>query len=464
MAYTGSSVVDYLKSTGKDSSFASRKLLAEQMGIPNYSGTSTQNTQFLNSLRNLLTKPEGAPKAVTRSLTPVIQAPTAPIAPTGTREMPPQTPIQQPATPTPQQAPQSTIQQTIAAMLKAAQGAGNEDLQAKRNAIIQARFNAQRQATPEELRILSPQQQASLRGLDVSGLEEQLGGVSAALKGREAKTAAQLEAGKTALSFLQPKEVGGNLLQLDPETGEYKTVYQGTPKEDLPPSAKEYEYAKKNGFVGSYNDYQNMDANRRRSISNTYVSNSGLNSKTATRVQTIAGQFDNEAVVKNFNVAAEGKEFADSLSDKTQNPADDQGLIYALAKALDPGSVVREGEYATAQKYSQSWIKAYGKGVEQAINGTGFLSEEARRNIKKTIASKFAASKKNYDNIYSEYGRRINKETGQDDGTDYLTNYGKAFQSSSESSKGFSVTTPDGKLHSFPSQAALDSFKKAAKL
>lgn len=51
MAYTGVSIVDYLKSVGQDSSMNARKKLAQQYGVANYSGTATQNTQLLKILR-----------------------------------------------------------------------------------------------------------------------------------------------------------------------------------------------------------------------------------------------------------------------------------------------------------------------------------------------------------------------------------------------------------------------------
>ena len=142
-------------------------------------------------------------------------------------------------------------------------------------------------------------------------------------------------------------------------------------------------------------------------------------------VNSIASAFDNEPIVKNFNVIAEGKAFVDSLPTKTVNPADDQALIYALAKALDPNSVVREGEYATAQKYSQSWIKAYGSGVKQAVAGTGFLSETARKNIKDTINSRYQASLKNYNNVRNEYQRQIDDARAGIPRT--ITDYSKAY-------------------------------------
>ena len=49
--YAGSSIVDYLKSTGGDSSFAARKKLAGEKGMQNYTGTAEQNTELLKVLR-----------------------------------------------------------------------------------------------------------------------------------------------------------------------------------------------------------------------------------------------------------------------------------------------------------------------------------------------------------------------------------------------------------------------------
>lgn len=46
------SIVDYLNSQGKDSSFSARKKLANQYGIKNYTGTAKQNTDLLNAMRS----------------------------------------------------------------------------------------------------------------------------------------------------------------------------------------------------------------------------------------------------------------------------------------------------------------------------------------------------------------------------------------------------------------------------
>lgn len=49
---TKTSIVDYLKSVNKDSSYASRKKLAQQYGITDYSGTAGQNTSLLKTLKS----------------------------------------------------------------------------------------------------------------------------------------------------------------------------------------------------------------------------------------------------------------------------------------------------------------------------------------------------------------------------------------------------------------------------
>ena len=54
---TSTSIVDYLKSKGQDSSFGARANLASQHGIRNYTGSAQQNIQLLNILRNQSSKP-----------------------------------------------------------------------------------------------------------------------------------------------------------------------------------------------------------------------------------------------------------------------------------------------------------------------------------------------------------------------------------------------------------------------
>lgn len=159
----------------------------------------------------------------------------------------------------------------------------------------------------------------------------------------------------------------------------------------------------------------------------------GLNGSTSAAVRGQVASFKSEPIVQNFSQIQSGYSFVKNLSNTTTNPADDQALIYSLAKTLDPGSVVREGEYATAQKYAQSWVNAYGKSISQALVGTGFLSEQARKNIKNTIESRYKAAASDYNNLRNNYAQGINNLTGRTNGSDFLRDY---------SAPGLGETTP----------------------
>lgn len=145
------------------------------------------------------------------------------------------------------------------------------------------------------------------------------------------------------------------------------------------------------------------------------------------RVDQKARGFDQQPVVKSTQKMAEAVSFANSLDPNTKNPADDQALIYAFAKAMDPDSVVREGEYATVQKYAQSWAETFGFNAARIFTNTSFLAPQARQNMKTTIQKKYQAGKAQYDNVRQSYAKQIDKITGQGDGESWLVDYGSAF-------------------------------------
>ncbi len=149
-----------------------------------------------------------------------------------------------------------------------------------------------------------------------------------------------------------------------------------------------------------------------------------IDSSTLTKVMTIANQFDGEQAIKNYQVSAEA---IDAIKRAGNTPTDDISRVYAFAKVMDPNSVVREGEYDTVQKYAQAVLQAYGLKGKRIFENSGFLTQEARNFLLTTLNNRLKSSEKAFDNIYSEYGRRINKITGQTDGTDYISNYKQAF-------------------------------------
>jgi hypothetical protein len=145
------------------------------------------------------------------------------------------------------------------------------------------------------------------------------------------------------------------------------------------------------------------------------------------RIDAIVKGFDSQPVVKSAQTIAEAVSFADGMDPNTKNPADDQALIYAFAKAMDPESVVREGEYATVQKYAQSWAETFGFNAARVFSNTAFLTPDARANMKRTIRAKYQAKKSQYDNVRKEYGRKIERITQKPGGIDELTDFGAAF-------------------------------------
>ena len=63
------SIVDYLNSQGKDSSFSARKKLANQYGIKNYKGTAKQNIDLLNKLKSGSKPTTSKPSTSTKNVT-----------------------------------------------------------------------------------------------------------------------------------------------------------------------------------------------------------------------------------------------------------------------------------------------------------------------------------------------------------------------------------------------------------
>ncbi len=124
-------------------------------------------------------------------------------------------------------------------------------------------------------------------------------------------------------------------------------------------------------------------------------------------VNQIAGAFDNEQIVKNYNTVNEGYQTISSIGTETSSPADDIAFIYAFAKIMDPNSVVREGEYNTIQKYAQTWADNFGFSAKRIFSNTNFLTSDAKQKMLNTLAPKVNTITNQYNNLYNEYQRQI---------------------------------------------------------
>jgi len=220
-----------------------------------------------------------------------------------------------------------------------------------------------------------------------------------------------LDLGKELYGEEQPIEIGGVLYSKEPD-GTYQALTQG----EVPSisdqygtgSIGEYNFAKANGYTGSFSQYQNEDANRKMSIAKAGVGGMGLTpSQINTTVNSVAGAFDNEPIVKAYNTVQEGFQTINSIGVNTKSPADDIAFIYAFAKIMDPNSVVREGEYNTIQKYAQTWANNFGFKAQRIFSNTNFLTASAKQKMLNALKPKVDTITKQYENLNSEYQRQI---------------------------------------------------------
>lgn len=156
------------------------------------------------------------------------------------------------------------------------------------------------------------------------------------------------------------------------------------------------------------------------------LSSSSMNST----INQIVGGFDNEQIVKDYNAATTQYQLMNSLGVNGKNPGDDIAFIYAFAKLMDPNSVVREGEYATIQKYAQSLLTKTELNAVRTVKNSNFLSAEAKQNLLNTAKAKLNVFQQQYGSLQSQYQARIDNVQGG--GFNSLTNYGAAYPASQQ--------------------------------
>lgn len=71
----------------------------------------------------------------------------------------------------------------------------------------------------------------------------------------------------------------------------------------------------------------------------------------------------------------------------------DTALVVSFVKLLDPESVVREGEVATAQKNMGYMIESFGERIKNAYEGTGVLTPEMRQKLLEASANLYEAKR-----------------------------------------------------------------------
>lgn len=153
-----------------------------------------------------------------------------------------------------------------------------------------------------------------------------------------------------------------------------------------------------------------------------------LDYRTANAVISQGDKFGASDVVKKYNNIIAASNLIAGVDPNSKNPAEHQAVVYNFAKALDPDSVVREGEYNTVKKYSQSLFNKYRGEITQALAGTGFLSAKAIADIQGATKNRIDAYTPQYANLRKETANRINTIAGKNVADMVLLDYEAGYQ------------------------------------
>jgi hypothetical protein len=166
----------------------------------------------------------------------------------------------------------------------------------------------------------------------------------------------------------------------------------------------EYQFAKGQGYTGSFQQWQKEQANLKATASGA----TGLNTaQMNSTINQIAGAFDGEPVVKDYNAALSQYQLMNSIGTKTSSPGDDIAFVYAFAKIMDPNSVVREGEYATVQKYAQDLLSKTQLDAVRTVSNQNFLTSDAKQKLLNASLAKMKVIETQYSSLANQYKQRI---------------------------------------------------------
>jgi uncharacterized protein (UPF0297 family) len=167
---------------------------------------------------------------------------------------------------------------------------------------------------------------------------------------------------------------------------------------------------------------------------------------------------DFSAAAKPFKAVSEA--FTRVMAADGDKGVNDIALIYGYMKMLDPGSVVREGEFATAANAAgipDRITTLY----NNAINGAK-LSPQIRQEMKEQARQVYKAAEEDFAGVEGEY-KAIAERSGVDS-RNVIVNFRSKKGADATQDDGTSVKLPNGRVMKFPSKAAAEAFKKDAKL
>jgi len=127
-------------------------------------------------------------------------------------------------------------------------------------------------------------------------------------------------------------------------------------------------------------------------------------SKYLADVDKLYGNISLNPAVKSFPTRQEAYNTATSVPDTASNAQQQISLVYSYMKLLDPESVVREGEFATAQKYDSA-LRQLGVRFDNLSEGK-VVSDEVIKNMKSEVARMYEQAADSYQSVIDSYTRQ----------------------------------------------------------
>lgn len=180
---------------------------------------------------------------------------------------------------------------------------------------------------------------------------------------------------------------------VDEATGQ--AVYSAPAKDDAPSAVKEYQFAKSQGYPGTFQEFE--IARRRAGASSVNVS---TGQKGFDNTLKLRGDFRSEPIYKaHQEVQSAHSQITQAI--KQQSPAGDLAAATKIMKILDPGSVVRESELGMAMAAS-GMLDRLTNYAQMRISGQK-LTPTQRQDFKALADSLLGESAKQYNSKRTEY-------------------------------------------------------------
>lgn len=131
----------------------------------------------------------------------------------------------------------------------------------------------------------------------------------------------------------------------------------------------------------------------------------GVSNQSIDNERALLSQFRAEPIVKDYNTILAKKMSVDAIISSGVGGPGDLALVYEFMKGLDPTSVVRESEYASAAKSGNIFAGVFARFNGYLKEEGGFLPEQVKKAFQSIVDSKLETQRQLYDNVASEYAK-----------------------------------------------------------